>query len=226
MENHYNLLVELIKHVEEFQNSSVNDKNSIREFSVYLKGKIFDAEDKRKWDEEANYDQPDKVSYIEVPEVEFSTLVATLYRFAKNYIKKAFENSTFKTLDEFGFMASIFKHGSLLKSEVINLHMMEISSGSEILKRLLKYELIYEFPDEKDGRAKRVSLTQKGVHEIIGAFGEMHKVAKIVSGNLTGRELHETIFTLNKLKFFHEDILHNHKGEEINNILNKFVLNN
>lgn len=226
MDNKYGLLVELIKHVEEFQNSTASNHQDIREFSVYLKSKLFDFENKRKWDEEASYDHPQKVSYIDVPEVEFSTLVATLYRFAKNYIKKAFENSTFKTLDEFGFMASIFKHNSLLKSEVINLHMMEISSGSEVLKRLLKYGLIYEFPDEKDGRAKRVSLTQKGVIEIIGAFGEMHKVAKIVSGNLTINELQETIFTLNKLKFFHEDILHHSKGDEINNILNKYVLKN
>jgi len=41
---------------------------------------------------------------------------------------------------------------------LINKHLLEISSGSEILKRLIKNELVCEFPDKKDRRAKRVSM--------------------------------------------------------------------
>lgn len=221
MNTRYQLLGEIMSHLEEFQSKSGNP-DDLRDFVIFLKGKTFEKESKEDWLEHLNYDEPDKVNTSDIAEVEFSTLVATLFRFAKSYIKKAFEITTFKTIDEFGFMASIFKHGSLHKSEVIEMHMLEISSGSEILKRLIKLGLIQETQDTVDKRAKKISLTPKGHQEIILAFQEMSKVSKVIAGNLTTRELNETIFILSKLKHFHDDIHEHDKGQEIDTILEKY----
>lgn len=221
MNTHYNLLRELLDHLDDFQANSSNP-DDMRDFVLYLKEKTFGPESKQQWKDRNDYSKPENVNTKDVAEVEFSTLVAILYRFAKGYIKKAFEKTSFKTIDEFGFMASIFKEGSLLKSEVIHLHRLEISSGSEIIKRLIKLELIEEKADEHDKRARRISLTPKGQYEIIMAFQEMNKVSKVVSGNLSSQELNDTIFILNKLKVFHEDIHEHDKGQEIEFILGKY----
>jgi DNA-binding MarR family transcriptional regulator len=70
--------------------------------------------------------------------------------------------TAFKTIDEFGFLATLIRAGNLMKHELINEHMLEMSSGSEIIKRLVRNGLVYEYPDENDKRAKRVALTEKG----------------------------------------------------------------
>lgn len=221
MNTRYQLLSEIMLHLEDFQ-VNASDPDNLRDFVVYLKERAFEKESREDWLQHMNFDDPSKVNTTDVAEVEFSTLVATLFRFAKGYTKKAFEKTTFKTLDEFGFMASIFKHGSLHKSEVIEMHMLEISSGSEILKRLLKLGLIQETQDSNDRRAKRISLTPKGYQEIILAFQEMGKVSKVIAGNLNSQELNETIYTLNKLKHFHDNIHEHDKGQEIDSILEKY----
>jgi MarR family transcriptional regulator, lower aerobic nicotinate degradation pathway regulator len=222
MQSRYKLLQQILDYLDEFQ-SGQNNSDNLEEFVFYLKDKVFDIHKKKEWTLDADFSDPQCVNTTDVPEVELSTLVATLYRFAKNYTKKAFEKTSFKSLDEFGFMASLFKHRSMHKSELIHMHMMEISSGSEIIRRLIKLGLIREVRDEFDKRAKSILLTEKGEIEIILAFAEMNKVAKIISGNLSTDELNETIYVLNKLKIFHETIHQHDKGEEMNHLLDKYI---
>jgi DNA-binding MarR family transcriptional regulator len=103
------------------------------------------------------------------------------------------------------------------------MHFLEISSGSEILKRLIRNKMVYEYPDLKDGRAKRVSLTQEGYKEIMNAFDEMHKVSEIVVGDISGEELTETLAVLNKLNFFHMHIHKEAKDDSLNEILKNYI---
>ena len=161
MSDNIQMIKQILDYVESYE-YEVGNAN-IQEFSIYLKDKLVISSSQ----ETSNFNKKNFKNYKSYPEVEFSTLLTGLYRFAKHYMKKAFSNTSIKTIDEFGFLATLLKEKSLLKNELINKHLLEISSGSEILKRLIKNELIFEFPDENDKRAKRVSLTEKGVKEII-----------------------------------------------------------
>lgn len=100
---------------------------------------------------------------------------------------------------------------------------MEISSGTEVLKRLLKSGFIFETPDPNDGRAKRVALTESGRMQIIQAFNEMHKVALIVNGNITSEEQKQVIMIFNKLKYFHWNIHTNDRDTDLDNLLTKYL---
>ena len=55
---------------------------------------------------------------------------------------------------------------SFRKMEIIELHNLEAPTGIEIIKRLLRNELVEEFADEVDRRAKRIQITQHGISEI------------------------------------------------------------
>ncbi|MBN2236845.1 MAG: MarR family transcriptional regulator, partial [Bacteroidales bacterium] len=111
-----------------------------------------------------------------------------------------------------------------LKNELINRHLLEISSGSEILKRLIKNDLIFEYPDPKDGRAKRVSLTEKGRKEIMMAFTDMHKVSEIIIGNLSEKEVGEALGVFNKLTYFHQHIHESDRTSSLETLHQKYVL--
>lgn len=212
-----NLLRQLIDHVEEYEH--IHENSDIKEFSLYLKDKVI-------MDEETSSTKYDKSKFRDFksfPEVEFSTLITNLNRFAKHYMKKAFHDSKINTLDEFGFLATLLREESLLKNELINRHLLEISSGSEIIKRLIKNGLIQEMPDENDKRAKRVSLTQIGKIEIFESFDEMHKVSEIIIGNLKPDEIRDALGVFNKLNYFHLQIHKEDKNSTIDEIHIKHI---
>jgi len=198
MSNNIDLVREILDYVQIYEKEVGN--TDLKEFSIYLKDK---AIGNKPLGINKNFEKNNYENYKDYREVEFSTLLTGLYRFAKHYMKKAFSNTTINTVDEFGFLATLLKEKSLLKNELINKHLLEISSGSEILKRLIRNGLVCEFPDKNDKRAKRVSLTDEGKITIMSAFDDMHKVSEIIIGNLNSIEVNEVLSALNKLTFFH-----------------------
>ena len=219
----YKLIIENIQYLEQFQ--MLYPEGELKQYALWLSDKMLQSKKLTHSNNIPEYAKKKHFAMEEFPEIELSTLITNLYRFARNYIKKALEHTAFKTVDEFGFLASLIQHQSLLKSELIQQHLMEISSGTEVIKRLIKTEMIYEWPDPHDGRAKRVSLTEKGKNEIIKAFGEMHKAAKIINGNLSREEQQRIIISLNKLKHFHWDIHKTHRQAPLDDIMDKYIKN-
>lgn len=211
MSDQIKFIKELLDHVETYKKDVGN--TDIKEFSIYLKDKVLVIDSQPA---QLDFDKNNYHQYKSYPEVEFSTLLTSLYRFARHYVKKAFVHTSIKTIDEFGFLVTLLREKSLLKNELIHKHLLEISSGSEIIKRLIRNGLLYEYPDAKDKRAKRVSLTEIGQSEVMNAFENMHKASEIIIGNLSGQELNEALTLFNKLNFFH---LHIHDQDKLTSLV-------
>jgi DNA-binding MarR family transcriptional regulator len=218
MSEHIDLIKALLDHIENYEKEFGN--SDLKEFSIYLKDKVATEQPKSS---ELPFDKHNYQNYKSYAEVEFSTLLTNLYRFAKHYMKKAFANMEIKTIDEFGFLASLLRQKSMTKNELISQHLLETSSGSEIIKRLIKNGLIQEIPDENDKRAKRVLLTDKGKATIFASFDEMHKISEIIIGNLSQEELKQALAVFNKLSFFHQHIHESDRNSSLQTIHQKFV---
>jgi DNA-binding MarR family transcriptional regulator len=218
MAEHIYMLKQLLDYVDLYEEEVGN--HNLKEFSLYLRDKLVNNETEMK---KPDFGSEDFSNYKSYPEVEFSTLLTTLYRFARHYLKKAFQNTSFKTIDEFGFLATLLREKSLLKNELINKHLIEISSGSEILKRLIRNGMISEYPDKKDKRAKRVMLSKKGQEEILRAFEDMHMVSEIIIGNLSKNEVTEALSIFNKLSYFHHHVHDRDKQTSLTDLHQKYV---
>ena len=110
-------------------------------------------------------------------------------------------------------------YDSLSKSELITKQVMEKTSGSEIIRRLIKRGLIVESADENDKRSIRVSITQSGREELLRILPLMSKVTKVVVGNLSSEEIKTLSYLLKKLDYFHNDIYINKRGNTLRDIL-------
>jgi DNA-binding MarR family transcriptional regulator len=219
MSKNIKLIKQILEYLEEYEEEVGNA--DLKEFSIYLKDKVIPEDPANAV---RSFDTGDYLNYLSYPEIEFGTLLTGLFRFAKHYMKKAFRETAIRTIDEFGFLATLLREDTLLKNELINQHLLEISSGSEILKRLIRGGLVQEFADEHDKRAKRVSLTQKGKEEIFSAFHDMHKVAEIVIGNLTRKELMDTLSVMNKLTYFHQHIHEKDRNAGLEELHQKYIV--
>jgi len=150
--------------------------------------------------------------------IDISILIVLMYHYAKGYIKKALMDSYLQTPDEFSFLITLMTYDNLTKSELITKQVMEKTSGSEVIRRLIKKGLIVENPDEKDKRSVRVSITKTGREEILKTLPLMGKVSEIVVGNLAAEEINTLSYLLKKLDYFHNDIYLHKKSKSLSDI--------
>jgi len=150
---------------------------------------------------------------------DISILIVLMNHYAKWYIKKVLRDSLLQTPDEFSFLITLMTYDSLSKSELIIKQVMEKTSGTEVIRRLIKRGLIVESADENDKRSVRVSITQSGREEILRILPIMSKVTKIVVGNLSAEEINTLSYLLKKLDYFHNDIYINKRGQSFSEIL-------
>jgi MarR family transcriptional regulator, lower aerobic nicotinate degradation pathway regulator len=194
----YEFLRKVIDLVEEYE-SGENPQN-LALFTLWLNNRVFPS-----------HNQPDQELSLPAGgtlESNIARIVGNLYKYTKQYTKKALQQSPIMTLDDFGFLAYLYFRPAMTKSELIRENLMEISSGTEVIKRLLKSGLIEEFQDDRDSRAKSLRITQFGRDITREVFREMGKVAQIVAGNLSREERIQLLVLLTKLDDFHQQFRH------------------
>jgi DNA-binding MarR family transcriptional regulator len=220
MKNNYNLIKELLLYVENFEAEAPDDQNTIPAFNLWLNAQIIKEQISNehlleKSKEDSNRKEGNLVY----------TYFIELYRFIKHYSKKALSETTLTTVDDYSFISTLAMIDSLSKSDLITRHLMEITSGTEVIKRLLKLELIYEYPDETDKRSKRVSITVKGKALLKEADEKISVVGNILTGNLNSYEQSQLLAMLTKLHTFHTSIYTENKKSELEAIVNKYLPN-
>jgi DNA-binding MarR family transcriptional regulator len=149
---------------------------------------------------------------------DISILIVLMNHYAKWYIKKVLRNSDLQTAEEFSFLITLMTYNSLRKNELITKQVMEKTSGTEVIRRLIKRGLIVESADENDKRSIRVSITNSGREELFKILPLMSKVSEIVVGNLTNEEINTLSYLLKKLDYFHNDIYLNKKDQSLTDI--------
>jgi DNA-binding MarR family transcriptional regulator len=139
-------------------------------------------------------------------ESRIGSYIIFLYRYVKNYTKKALEGSPLQTIDEFSFLISLMFNGSKTKTELIRHAIQEKTSGMEVIKRLLQQGLIRQEDDTADRRSKRLHITPTGRQALFGVFEKMSQVSQIVAGNLSTADRELLLQLLHKLHLFHKPI--------------------
>ncbi|MCU0462224.1 MAG: MarR family winged helix-turn-helix transcriptional regulator [Bacteroidales bacterium] len=211
------ILITLINHFFSFDSEKGNpEEYSIDEFIGYLNAKSGSQElmmreisgENKEWfkDEYRNTAS------------DISILIVLMNRYAKSYIKKVLMESSLQTPDEFSFLITLMTYDNLTKSELITTQVMEKTSGSEVLRRLIKRGMIAEAANKNDKRSIRVSITKYGREEMLKILPLMSKVTKIVVGNLNAEEINTLSYLLKKLDYFHNDIYLNKKDQSLSDI--------
>ncbi|MFD2563348.1 MarR family winged helix-turn-helix transcriptional regulator [Aquimarina rubra] len=156
-------------------------------------------------------------------EAEIAAHIGRMSRYSNTYIKSALVDLPFTTDMDFAFTAILHRSGQIGKTDLIRKMVYDKSSGMEVIKRLLKNEIIEQFPNPDDKRSKLLRLTKKGEENVIKAYAEASKAAKMVSGCLTKSEQISLLATLKKLDEFHLPI-YLEEEKDLNVIVEKYYL--
>jgi MarR family transcriptional regulator, lower aerobic nicotinate degradation pathway regulator len=146
-------------------------------------------------------------------------MIGFMYRYAKFYTKKALEKSPFQTMDEFVFVIAVFQKEGITKMDLIKMNHLEKTTGMEIIKRLIKINMLEQYDHPDDKRSKALKVTETGKLAMFETFPIMQKVSNIIGGDLQEEEKKQLYLLLNKLNDFHLPIFEKEKESSIENII-------
>ncbi len=109
-------------------------------------------------------------------------LIGRLYKFVRFYMKPLLQEAGLNSAEEFGFLASMQELKESNKKDLIAANMVEPTTGLDIIKRLVKNELLREETHPQDGRAKLLLITDKGKQVLRQLFISFDKLPEILPG--------------------------------------------
>jgi DNA-binding MarR family transcriptional regulator len=197
MKSSLEVLKEIVKWLEEYQNENQSDNYNLESFIIWLNSRLFSEGKEGKSQHNA-----------ESLDLELSFSLVMQNRFYKAYAKKVLGESELTSPDGFSFLYHLNLTESFRKMELIKMHHLEPPSGIEVLKRLLNKGLIEEFDDADDRRAKRIKITEKGKKELQVVMPKMSEVFRLMTAELSLNEKVHLLAFLKQMNDFHTSDSH------------------
>lgn len=141
--------------------------------------------------------------------------ISRLYRFLRMASKDLLAKHEIASIDEFALLATLLVHPGMTKTELLKQNLMEITTGSEMLKRFVARKWLIEQRDKNDKRITRLSLSAKGQQIIFACMQTLDQIEDILLPLNTKEQ--ETLYQLlNRLDAFHSE---KHQVKQVSSII-------
>ena len=153
-----------------------------------------------------------------------TAMIGKMGRYVDYYSKKSMPKTMLSSLEEFTYLIVLLSEKDLSKTELILQNGHQITTGTEIIKRLMNKGFIAQESDVQDKRSVRVSLTDLGRTALFSTASTTKQIAKLAANKLSDDELIFLIGILKKLDRFHDNIFRTSKNDSLDEIMGKHVL--
>ncbi|MCG7280516.1 MarR family transcriptional regulator [Chryseobacterium taklimakanense] len=212
MNTHF--FINLLLEVQEFENSgrSKND-STIEDFRNFLNDKFYKSQSPRFISES----EQKKVNDLEN---EIAKQVILLSRFTKQMVRRGLQDFPELYNEEFTYLYRIMDEPLLTKMQLVEKNAHEKQTGMEIIRRLVKNNLLEEIPDSKDKRVTRLKISELGKKYFDQSVESVSITSRVLSAKLDIEEKNNLLKTLKKLNEFHFNVYHQYKDSDISEINN------
>ena len=209
-----NFFINLLLEVQEFEysGSSKND-STIEDFRNFLNDKHYKSQSPRFISES----EQKKVNDLEN---EIAKQLILLSRFTKQMIRRGLQDFPELYNEEFTYLYRIMDEPLLTKMQLVEKNAHEKQTGMEIIRRLVKNNLLEEIPDSKDKRVTRLKISELGKKYFDQSVESVSITSRVLSAKLDIEEKDNLLKTLKKLNEFHFNIYHQYKDSDITEINN------
>lgn len=145
-------------------------------------------------------------------------IMGRIHKINAAYAGMALDGTGLSQLEEFGMLLSIQQYPGMKKTEIIYSNLFELSSGTDMLARMMKKGLITEHPDKEDKRAKRLKITAAGDAVIEACKKRISKVAAMMMLEVAEDDQKLCIKLLKNVEQKFSAILQQHKGTRFDKI--------
>lgn len=136
--------------------------------------------------------------------------ISFVYRYMRCFVRKAIKDTPLQTIDEYSYLITLMAKGEMTKTELNNYNVVEKTSGSEIIRRLLKRGLISQTRNLQDRRSLLLNITPKGREVVKELLPRMQQSSDILLRDLSWDQkiflhsLHEQLYESNHPLFLNE----------------------
>lgn len=129
--------------------------------------------------------------------------ISFVYRYMRYIVRKAIKDTPLQTIDEYTYLITLMAKGEMTKTELNNYNVIEKTSGSEIIRRLLKSGLISQMRNMEDRRSLLLSITPEGRRVVRDLLPRMQQSSDILLRDLSWDQkiflhtLHEQLYESN-----------------------------
>ncbi|HWB26491.1 MAG TPA: winged helix DNA-binding protein [Chitinophagaceae bacterium] len=145
-------------------------------------------------------------------------IMGRIHKMNAVYAAMALEGTGVSQLEEFGMLLSIQQHAEMKKTEIIYSNLFELSSGTDMLARMIKKGYIEEIPDKEDKRAKRLKITPAGDKVIDACKKRVSKAAAMMMLDVAEDDQMLCIKLLKGVEQKFSALLQHHKGTRFDKV--------
>ncbi len=136
--------------------------------------------------------------------------ISFVYRYMRYLVRKAIKDTPLQTIDEYSYLITLMAKGEMTKTELNNYNVVEKTSGSEIIRRLLKSGLISQKRNMQDKRSLLLTITPEGRKVVRELLPRMQQSSDLLLRDLSWDQkiflhtLHEQLYESNHPLFLNE----------------------
>lgn len=123
-----------------------------------------------------------------------------------------------KRAEDFYILNTVFNLGEARKTDIIHSHFLELSSGIDLMNRLVKAKLIHERTDPEDKRSRLMRATDKGERVLMKCYEKFSRMAEIIFWGMSVDDKKLCIQLLRGVEIKHSKVIHGLRGKSLNEI--------
>jgi DNA-binding MarR family transcriptional regulator len=151
-------------------------------------------------------------------------IIGRIQKLNMNYANLALKGSELNQIEEYGILQTIKLGKNPKKTEIIYANLFELSSGTDMLTRLIKRGLIKEYDDTEDKRSKRMELTAKGEKAVEDTKLKIFKNATLMMNDISDDDKALCIQLLKGVEIKFSALWQKHKVREFEEIYEEIVM--
>lgn len=203
MKNKSVSVVPLIQYWEQF--IAEGNPDSMSHFAVWLQDRISPGVS-RKTKETAVTDYMQRTTSATGNRYQSSLAayhIGRMYKYVRFYTKDIITEHGLSAMDEFGILAVLDQRKETTKRHIIEEMMLETTTGTDMIRRLINLGLIREKINKTDRRERIISLTALGRTTLYRLYGAFTAIPDVL-GDLNERDRTVLIQQLERLDHFHQ----------------------
>lgn len=182
------LVQQLLRDLGEFHDQTAS--KAMEEFVAwlnnrYLASDVSEQDPKQFIEAFEAYAPPDKRATIESAIVRHITVI---FKHLKVEAQTHLAGHIVLSIEEVGLLATVLGAPGIAKSLLIRSNMLEISTGTDIINKMIRNGVLLEVPDQADRRVKRIHLTPIAYEGLQVIFKVLDEMANQMLSELTLQE--------------------------------------
>lgn len=129
--------------------------------------------------------------------------IGRMYKYVRFYTKDIISDHGLTALDEFGILAVLDQRKEATKRQIIEQNMLEATTGTDMIRRMINMGLIREKVNKVDRRERIISLTPSGRNTLFRLYSAFTTIPDVL-GDLNERDRLMLLQHLDRLDHFHQ----------------------